>query len=240
MTLSREDQALIAYVHDSGVPYVVTSTVNHSMSTSTGGTSRHVQQGTGGQGLAVDFAGRHGGRDTLEHAHIYQALSLVKTQLYELIYAGPVDGKPAVCYKAGKPFVYPKVVRDGHHDHVHAAVDKGVFLTWPRRPVPQPVPNRTVTHLHLGGRPVARHVIPVVLGPTGGGWWPGEGQTPSDIPIGKVLAVSPHGTAWPPRDGHGGPIADVGWMDEKGGLALVVEEGAPNTTTYVLVTVADD
>jgi hypothetical protein len=90
---------------------------------------------------------------------------------------------------------------------------------------------------------VARHVIPIVLGPTGMGWWPASGPDhypgPSDIPYDKVLAVTPNAPQWPDADqGRSGPVPKIG-LRISPTLAMVVEGGPPNSTIYAHVLAAD-
>lgn len=127
-TDSDEVHALIAYARDSGVPFVVTCTTNHSQHTTSGNISRHVQAGTHGQGLAVDFAGPSGGHDTKELESIWAVFHGASARLYELIFAGHQ------CIKNGKPYTYPPSVMQGHHNHVHVSVNKGVMLRWDHIP----------------------------------------------------------------------------------------------------------
>jgi hypothetical protein len=141
MALSDEDKAIMAYAKDSGVPHVVTSTTNHSISTVSGNTSYHVMMGTNGQGLAVDFAGPHGGRDTKELEAIWAVFHATGSHLAELIYAGHQ------CIKNGHPYAYPSDVLRGHHDHVHVAVNKGVFLKWHTAEVVHPMYDPPI---HMG------------------------------------------------------------------------------------------
>jgi hypothetical protein len=123
---SDEVRAIVRYLASTGIPHVVTSTTNHGQHTSTGNQSRHVQPGTHGNGLAVDFAERiGGGRDTHGLLAIRNALIPVQKHCFEIIYAGP--GHPDNI-KRGHPYAYPKVVMDGHHTHVHVSVDRGVLL----------------------------------------------------------------------------------------------------------------
>jgi hypothetical protein len=126
--LSKEDQALIQYMKDSGIPHRVTSTTNHSLMTNAGNPSRHVAQGTGGIGLAIDVAGPTPSRDSQSLADIFVAFSLEERKLHELIYAGP-----QVTYNIKNETRVPKYATKDHHDHVHVSVDKGVFLLWPKK-----------------------------------------------------------------------------------------------------------
>lgn len=126
MNESREVTALRKYLADSGVRHVVTCTTQHSQHTVSGNVSRHVQPGTAGTGLALDAAPPSGGRDNSGLLDINMVLAREATHLYELIYAGPNNQ----CFKASRPYTYPPSVLQGHHDHVHVSVDRGVFLQW--------------------------------------------------------------------------------------------------------------
>ena len=119
----KETEALIAYMQAAGVPCRVTSVVRSALP------SRHAQVGTGGNGLAVDFAGPAPGLDTDEMAAIFKAFEPVESQLHELIYAGP---QVQHNIKRGKR-VAKYAVAD-HHNHVHVSVDKGTLIKWPGGP----------------------------------------------------------------------------------------------------------
>jgi hypothetical protein len=98
---SREVEGIIGYLARTNVPFRVTST--------TGGvhvaSSYHYRQGTGGVGLAVDFAGPVPSEDSPALKAIYDAFKPVRSQLAELLYGIAL-----------------------HHDHVHVAVPLGTFL----------------------------------------------------------------------------------------------------------------
>lgn len=114
---SQEDEAMMAYLQASGVPHRVTSAVRSALP------SRHAQQGTGGKGLAIDAAGTVPGRNTAELLAIFRAFVPVEKQLYELIYSGAPHS-----IKRGQRVA--RLAIDDHWDHVHIAVDKGVFIRW--------------------------------------------------------------------------------------------------------------
>lgn len=153
---SLEVRSLRRYLVDSAVSHKVTATTNHAQTTATGNTSRHVMAGTDGMGLALDAAGKSGGRDTSELLAIRYAFKPVEHLCYELIYYG-LGAPPSI--KRGKPYIYPKVVQDGHHNHVHVAVAKGVLLHW------TPVPPKE--------HPVALNMpaCAVKLTESGNGYW---------------------------------------------------------------------
>lgn len=116
---SLEVAHLRAYVEASGVPHRVTSTVRSKLP------SKHAQKGTNGQGLAADFAGPKPGINTPEMLAIFEAFEPVEHLLYELIYSGA-----PYAIKKGKRVA--RYAIDDHWNHVHSAVEKGVFL-----PIPQ-------------------------------------------------------------------------------------------------------
>lgn len=128
--ISDEDRALLQYLRDAKaatrVDVVITCTTDHPA-----GTTRHLQRGTTGLGLAIDCRKRTRGLNI--HKAVFDLFLPVETQLYELIYA-----EASYNIKAGRR-VAPYNVAE-HHDHVHAAVDRGVFLRWPR-PAPTPAPQ---------------------------------------------------------------------------------------------------
>lgn len=108
---------------------------------------------------------------------------------------------------------------------------------------PPPPPKRTVTLHTLGGKPVSLHVIPIVVGAAGTGYWPNAGPDhqpePTDIPYSKVLAVTANAPQWPPADNaRTGPIPKIG-LRISPTLAMVVEQAPPNATIFAHVLVAD-
>lgn len=129
--ISDEDRALMRYLRDAKaatrVDVVVTCTTDHPA-----GATRHLQRGTNGLGLAIDCRKRTRGLDI--HRAVFELFVPVETQLFELIYAGA-----SYNIKAGRR-VAPYAAST-HRDHVHAAVDRGVFVSWPVvRPTPLPTP----------------------------------------------------------------------------------------------------
>lgn len=138
-TLSREVEALIRYLDDSGVPHVITATLGTYRSPANPCAphtpkSNHCGDGTDGKGLAIDCAGPTPGTNaqaTLQMTAIHNAFKPVAPQLAELFYNGP--GITSV--------VKDGVWRNGlqtlgaetwaaHRNHVHVAVPKGMFLRW--------------------------------------------------------------------------------------------------------------
>ena len=131
--ISDEDRALMQYLRDAKaatrVDVVVTCTTDHPA-----GATRHLQRGTNGLGLAIDCRKRTRGLDI--HRAVFDLFVPIETQLYELIYASA-----SYNIKAGRRV--PPYATAGHHDHVHVAVNRGVFVRWPR-PVPSPPPLPTL------------------------------------------------------------------------------------------------
>lgn len=127
--MSRETDALVAYMKASNVPHRVTSTTQRCPKTGT----YHCFQGTGGIGLAADFAGPVASWDSPALRAIYQVLELLGPQCAELIYSGPGGG----FWKNGQK-VGPYAVA-AHHNHVHVAVRKGVFVESPTMESDMPV-----------------------------------------------------------------------------------------------------
>lgn len=135
MTISREAQALIGYVESSGLPYRVTDVDGPGHAEG----SYHYAAGTGGDSLAVDFAGVIPGVTPITAAQmldLYRLFLLAGPQLAELIYSGSniregiKDGR-----LVHGPSFYGPLVWPDHRDHVHVAVPKGVFL----KPLSQPI-----------------------------------------------------------------------------------------------------
>lgn len=123
--LSREVRAILDYILNgkrAGLDVVATSTTDHSKYSRAGYLSRHRQQGTDGEGLAVDCRMRQRGNGI--HRAVFDMFVPVEELLHELIYA-----RAPYNIKAGKR-VAPYAVST-HHDHVHVAVAQGTFLHWP-------------------------------------------------------------------------------------------------------------
>lgn len=135
MTISRECQALIGYVESSGLPYRVTDVDGPGHAEG----SYHYAAGTGGDSLAVDFAGVIPGVNPITAAQmldLYRLFLLAGPQLAELIYSGS-NVREGI--KDGRlvhgPSFYGPLVWPDHRDHVHVAVPKGTFL----KPLSQPI-----------------------------------------------------------------------------------------------------
>lgn len=162
---SREVAAIIGYLETSGVPYRVTDIDGPGHAEG----SYHYAPGTGGDGLAVDFAGAVPGVSPVtaaQMAAIYRQFLTVADRLAELIYSGlDVDGRPVtVAVHQGRrvdgpSFYGPAVWRD-HFDHVHVAVPRGLFLT---RPEEDPMADDPA----LPNLPDIEFFVPVVNSQTG-------------------------------------------------------------------------
>lgn len=169
MTISREAQAIVAYVDGCAIPYRVTSIYRP------GPRSYHGAEGTGGAGLAVDFAGKTAGvtpTTALQMAWIYRCLLAVAGQLAELIYSGAdVDGRPVLeAIKNGRrvdgaSFYGPATWAD-HFDHVHVAVPRGTFLSHPADTVGGEAPMADDNVYQAQAEVVAFETTP-----TGKGYW---------------------------------------------------------------------
>lgn len=106
---SLEVRHQISYLSGYGIPFSVTDVNTPGIHTATG---YHYKEGTEGDGLAVDFAGTvsywvNPGLATPQLAAITEVFRLVRPQLAEFLH----------------PFN-----RADHRDHVHTAVQRGVFL----------------------------------------------------------------------------------------------------------------
>lgn len=121
MAYSAEVLGIIAAVRATGVPHRVTDidSPGHIKG------SWHYRLGSGGAGLAVDFAGPVPSRDSDALAAVYEALEPYGPLTAELIYSGPGGG----FWKNGQRV--PPYSAAGHHDHVHVAVPVGTILHTP-------------------------------------------------------------------------------------------------------------
>lgn len=114
MPASKEALGIIEWLMRAGVPFKVTSSFPatpgvHSTR------SYHYRAGTGGDSLAVDFAGIAPSRNSPELRAIMNAFIPIRPLLAELLGPGDKD----------------------HDDHVHVAVPKGTFLVpFPKESLP--------------------------------------------------------------------------------------------------------
>lgn len=131
---SRECQAIIDFVAAQGIPYKVTDINTPKVHAEH---SYHYWDGTGGKGLAVDFAGTTP-NDEPQMAAIYAALFPLAAHFKELIHNGDMTGRAVRNgVVANGITLFGPVVWAAHRNHVHVAVAKGTFLTdyLPKQPV---------------------------------------------------------------------------------------------------------
>jgi hypothetical protein len=121
---SREVEGIIEYAAKTvRIPHYVSSTCRPGAITLSGKISNH------SKGRAVDFTAAHTDgqakptKNSPELLTIFDAFLPVAAYLNELIYCGP---SVVYCVKRGK-FVPPYACAI-HHDHVHAAVEGGIWL----------------------------------------------------------------------------------------------------------------
>lgn len=134
-TESKEVQAIRAFVDASGVPHKVTATLGHYLSPSNPCSphspgSYHCKPGTDGPGLAADLAETTPSRDAPGLLAIFAAFGPVESQLAELIYSGAPysikNGKRTTVAYGDQNLLA------AHHNHVHVAINRGVFLPFPK------------------------------------------------------------------------------------------------------------
>lgn len=173
--MSKETDALIRYMKDSGIPHRVTS-IN---------TGKHAPHSYHYRNLAVDFAGPTPSRDSPALMAIFNAYMAVGDSLAELIYAqAPFN------IKNGKRV--PRYAESIHHDHVHVAVNTGWTKPFGHLPVVEIKPAENVK---IVDRRVDWDVADYLDCPTGGVWLlfrdggigslAGAPSKPENIPIGK-------------------------------------------------------
>jgi hypothetical protein len=201
VTISREAQSIIDFVKSTGLPHRVTDINGPGHAPG----SYHYAKGTGGDGLAVDFAGAVPGVNQttiIQMGNIWRALALVGPQLAELIHQGPgitqairngrrVDGATT----------YGTATWADHYDHVHVAVPRGIFLT------PLSHPLGTLQGDAMPDDPNRVNVNAPIVGmastPTGKGYWlvaadGGVFAFGDATYLGNVEYVLPEGRQWLP------------------------------------------
>jgi hypothetical protein len=153
---SREIEGMVEFFRALKMPGRVTSTFRPGAITAAGNPSRH------GRKLAVDFGSSPPSRDSNALADIFRAFAEVEVHLNELIYAGP-----QIHYniKAGQKV--KKYAQALHHDHVHVAVDPGVWL--PERALGKAVVGPTDVD-DTDGREDMADPVDAVCSPQGGVW----------------------------------------------------------------------
>lgn len=152
---SRETDSAIEYLEFTGVAHRVTSIDSGKHSKG----SHHFQRGTGGRGLAVDFAGPQPcfrGCPALQD--IFDAFRPVEHMLYELIYSG-------ADYAIKRDKRVPRYAVDSHWNHVHVAIDRGVYLSEATIEVEVPMPDGPIV-VKVNAPPVG-----MTATPTGNGYW---------------------------------------------------------------------
>ena len=211
--MSRETDALIQYLRDSTVPHRVTSVATGTHAPN----SRHFQAGTGGKGLAVDFAGPRAGDDKAMRA-IFDAFFETAEQLYELIYCGP-----RFCVKAGKKIdpvkVYGRKTLDAHRNHVHVSVERGTFVRWQGA---TGAPGVEVNRKEFPGGEdmlVRRDIQIPSLDDHGNGW------VEVDVRPDQVVSMVVNGS-YPPVDGYWN-LPLLARQDRGGKTVVTITEGEP-------------
>lgn len=133
---SREIEGIIEYATQTvSIPFYVSSTYRPDAITLSGNLSNHALR------RAVDFTAAHTDGtpkatiDSSELFIIYEAFLLVAADLNELIHCGP-NAKNGVKHRK----LVPPYACSIHHNHVHVAVDTGIYLpeylTKPRASAP--------------------------------------------------------------------------------------------------------
>jgi hypothetical protein len=157
MGWSEEVRGLVRIPASKGVRYQVSSVCRPGRPQD----SYHNRVGTNGCGQAVDFTGPTPFSRRVPHQpflDIFYALAEHSDQLAELFYSGaPFFVKNGVEYDIA---LLSPAVKNGHWDHVHAAVEAGVVL------VPATV---TAGQGTIGG--VNKDIIAFEVTPTGKGYW---------------------------------------------------------------------
>lgn len=163
--MSRETDALIAYVKAKVPDAIVTATVGRYMSPTNpcsphSAHSLHCADATDGKGLAVDWGG-----DEAARVAVFQALEPVAAQMAELIHNGSGIQRAVKNGQWVNPLVvYGTTVWAAHTNHTHSAVPKGTFLA-----VPAPPPTVKVAPMYDPAL-VLEPIVADLLCPTGGVW----------------------------------------------------------------------
>lgn len=143
-------RTLVAYLEALGVPHVVTSTFRPFAVTQSGNLSYHAQN------RAVDLAPPGGGVDNAGLGRIFWAFKPVFDLLAELIYAGP---QTPFNIKNGAQVA--KYAQSIHHNHVHAAAEKGGVVRGSARGklILAGERNKDEAILPLNDRPRSREIL---------------------------------------------------------------------------------
>lgn len=225
--LSQEVRSMLLYLEEAkvatGVDVVVTSTTDHPVKAASGHPSRHRLAGTNGEGLAIDCRLRTRGYDI--HRPVFELFRPVALRCHELICAN------APRNVRNEAWVEPYAVRD-HRDHVHCAVDRGIFLRW-SSPTGIPPTYRPITFpvyrwIDEEGAPMATERVRVELDDQGRG----NELTTYDAPL--LVAMEVWAPVRPNVDGYypGAPgrVKPEVWPFEDGGkLGVIVTGGVPSS-----------
>ncbi len=165
MALSREDQALQAYIDATGTTHIVTATLGTYVSPSNPCSphspgSLHCAPGTGGPGRAIDLADATPSKSAAGLLAIFAAFGPVESHMAELIYAGApyaIHGGQRVNGWS----VFGTAVMNEHWTHVHAAVDLGMFLPHPQPPKVTPMYDPPI---------IMPNIVASLVAPNGGVW----------------------------------------------------------------------
>lgn len=228
---SREVQAIIDFAEATRLPHRVTSTYRKNPP---GRRSYHGATGTGGDGLAVDFAGVTPGitpTTAKQMVDLWRRFRDVAPQLAELIHAGPgiTEGVLGGRLVDGLR-VFGRDTWADHRDHIHIAVPRGVFLTPPPPPAGSGSgpPTVTVTRYPEGENMLTRHDVDIpALDSQGRGW------VKLEIPPSSIVSIVVNGS-YPPVDGYW-PIPLVARQDRGGATVIEIVDGAPNARTILAV-----
>lgn len=163
---SREVESIISFVKASGAAYKVTDINTPGVHAAK---SFHYANGTGGVGLAVDFAGRTPG-DLPAMKKIYDVLAAQAPMLAELIHNQPgVTRAVKNGNWANGLSIYGPVTWAAHQNHVHVAVHLGAFLVVPKVAAVAEAPTKKVFPL-FSPPIVVEPVVADLACPTGGAW----------------------------------------------------------------------
>lgn len=164
---SREVESIISFVKASGAAYKVTDINTPGVHAAK---SFHYANGTGGVGLAVDFAGRTPG-DLPAMKKIYDVLAAQAPMLAELIHNQPgvIRAVKNGNWASGMA-VYGPTTWAAHTNHIHVAVHLGTFLIVPQaRAAAAAPPTKKV--FPMFDPPIDMPPVVADLAcPTGGAW----------------------------------------------------------------------
>lgn len=236
--MSREVDALIAYVKAAVPGAVVTATLGHYISPSNPcsphtALSLHCADATNGKGLAVDWGG-----DEAMRLAVFNALRPAAGQLAELFHNGPGITQVVKngAWHDGRATLGAETW-EAHKNHVHSAVHKGVFLVPPQPATTQPAPvgtagsgppTVTATPYPEGENMLTRHDVDIpALDGQGRGW------VEVDVPADRIVSMVVNGP-YPPVDGYW-EVPVLARQDRGGKTIISVTEGAPNEHLLIAV-----